>query len=153
MLPIIETFNLKTLVLWQQFLLVSTLISSAPTSILDLDFGIDLPDDVIEQIERKYKKALEESGMDDDDFGPTYYEQLKKEDKELADKIEEAAWDTLYYLLEHDDEGDDYRVEAMQRVYEQDEEGNWYQTYAIGNKFDFDLADFPRYHNYNPSNH
>ena len=105
----------------------------------DLDFGIDLPDDVIEQIERKYKKALEESGMDDDDFGPT--------------KIEEAAWDTLYYLLEHDDEGDDYRVEAMQRVYEQDEEGNWYQTYAIGNKFDFDLADFPRYHNYNPSNH
>ena len=91
--------------------------------------------------------------MDDDDFGPTYFEQLKKEDKELADKIEEAAWDTLYYLLEHDDEGDDYRVEAMQRVYEQDEEGNWYQTYAIGNKFDFDLADFPRYHNYNPSNH
>ena len=119
----------------------------------DLDFGIDLPDDVIEQIECKYKKALEESGMDDDDFGPTYYEQLKKEDKELADKIEDAAWDTLYYLLEHDDEGDDYRVEAMQRVYEQDEEGNWYQTYAIGNKFDFDLTDFPRYHNYNPSNH
>ena len=66
---------------------------------IDLDFGIDLADDVIKQIECKYKKALEESGMDDDDFGPTYFEQLKKEDKELADKIEEAAWDTLYYLL------------------------------------------------------
>ena len=65
----------------------------------DLDFGIDLPDDVIEQIERKYKKALEESGMDDDDFGPTYFEQLKKEDKELADKIEEAAWDTLSIIV------------------------------------------------------
>ena len=119
----------------------------------DLDFGIDLPDDVIEQIERKYKKALEESGMDDDDFGPTYYEQLKKEDKELADKIEEAAWDTMYYLWEHDYEGDDYRVHAMEIVDVQDEEGNWYQDYAIDNKFDFDLTDFPRYHNYNPSNH
>ena len=111
----------------------------------DLDFGIDLVDDVIEQIERKYKKALEESGMDDDDFGPTYFAQLKKEDKELADKIEEAAWDTLYYLWEHDCEGDDYRVHAMEIVDVQDEEGDWYQDYAIDNKFDFDLADFPRY--------
>ena len=64
----------------------------------DLDFGIDLPDDVIEQIERKYKKALEESGMDDDDFGPTYYEQLKKEDKELADKIEEVLHGIFYII-------------------------------------------------------
>ena len=110
----------------------------------DLDFGIDLPDDVIEQIERKYKKALEESGMDDDDFGPTYYEQLKKEDKELADKIEEAAWDTLYYLWEQDYMGDDSRIQAMRIVNEQDEEGNWYQDFAIGNIFDFDLTDFPR---------
>ena len=110
----------------------------------DLDFGIDLPDDVIEQIERKYKKALEESGMDDDDFGPTYYEQLKKEDKELADKIEDAAWDTLYYLWEQDYMGDDSRIQAMRIVDEQDEEGNWYQDFAIGNKFDFDLTDFPR---------
>ena len=110
----------------------------------DLDFRIDLADDVIEQIERKYKKALEESGMDDDDFGPTYYEQLKKEDKELADKIEEAAWDTLYYLWEQDYMGDDSRIQAMRIVNEQDEEGNWYQDFAIGNKFDFDLTDFPR---------
>ena len=110
----------------------------------DLDFGIDLPDDVIEQIERKYKKALEESGMDDDNFGPTYYEQLKKEDKELADKIEDAAWDTLYYLWEQDYMGDDSRIQAMRIVDEQDEEGNWYQDFAIGNKFDFDLTDFPR---------
>ena len=110
-----------------------------------LDFQIDLADDVIEQIERKYKKALEESGMDDDDFGPTYYEQLKKEDKELADKIEDAAWDTLYYLWEQDYMGDDSRIQAMRIVDEQDEEGNWYQDFAIGNKFDFDLTDFPRY--------
>ena len=110
----------------------------------DLDFQIDLADDVIEQIERKYKKALEESGMDDDDFGPTNYEQLKKEDKELADKIEDAAWDTLYYLWEQDYMGDDSRIQAMRIVDEQDEEGNWYQDFAIGNKFDFDLADFPR---------
>ena len=110
----------------------------------DLDFQIDLADDVIEQIERKYKKALEKSGMDDDDFGPTYYEQLKKEDKELADKIEDAAWDTLYYLWEQDYMGDDSRIQAMRIVDEQDEEGNWYQDFAIGNKFDFDLTDFPR---------
>ena len=110
----------------------------------DLDFQIDLADDVIEQIERKYKKALEESGMDDDDFGPTYYEQLKKEDKELADKIEDAAWDALYYLWEQDYMGDDSRIQAMRIVDEQDEEGNWYQDFAIGNKFDFDLTDFPR---------
>ena len=110
----------------------------------DLDFQIDLADDVIEQIERKYKKALEKSGMDDDDFGPTYYEQLKKEDKELADKIEDAAWDTLYYLWEQDYMGDNSRIQAMRIVDEQDEEGNWYQDFAIGNKFDFDLTDFPR---------
>ena len=110
----------------------------------DLDFQIDLADDVIEQIECKYKKALKESGMDDDDFGPTYYEQLKKEDKELADKIEDAAWDTLYYLWEQDYMGDDSRIQAMRIVDEQDEEGNWYQDFAIGNKFDFDLTDFPR---------
>ena len=79
---------------------------------IDLDFGIDLADDVIKQIECKYKKALEESGMDDDDFGP-----------------------------------------AMEIVDVQDEDGDWYQDYAIDNKFDFDLTDFPRYHNYNPSNH
>jgi hypothetical protein len=82
--------------------------------------------------------------MDDDDFGPTYYEQLKKEDKELADKIEDAAWDTLYYLWEQDYMGDDSRIQAMRIVNEQDEEGNWYQDFAIGNKFDFDLTDFPR---------
>ena len=40
--------------------------------------------------------------------------------------------------------GDDSRIQAMRIVDEQDEEGNWYQDFAIGNKFDFDLTDFPR---------
>ena len=110
----------------------------------DLDFEIDLADDVMEKIEQKYKKALQESGMDEDDFGPTYYEQLKKEDKELADKIEDAVWDTFYDLIKYGYDCEDDRVEAMYRVDEQDEEGNWYQTYAIGNKFEIDLTDFPR---------
>ena len=82
--------------------------------------------------------------MDEDDFGPTYYEQLKKEDKELADKIEDSVWDTFYNLIKYGYDCEDDRVEAMYRVDEQDEEGNWYQTYAIGNKFEIDLTDFPR---------
>lgn len=113
-------------------------------SCCDLDFGIKLADDVIEKIEKKYKKALQESGMDEDDFGPTYYEQLKKEDKELADKIEDAVWDTFYNLIKYEYDGEDDRVEAMYRVDVQDEEGNWYQDYAIDNKFEIDLTDFPR---------
>ena len=113
-------------------------------SCCDLDFGIKLADDVIEKIEKKYKKALQESGMDEDDFGPTYYEQLKKEDKELADKIEDAVWDTFYNLIKYEYDGEDDRVEAMFRVDVQDEEGNWYQDYTIDNKFEIDLTDFPR---------
>ena len=113
-------------------------------SCCDLDFEIDLADDVMEKIEKKYKKALQESGMDEDDFGPTYYEQLKKEDKELADKIEDAVWDTFYNLIKYEYDGEDDRVEAMYRVDVQDEEGNWYQDYAIDNKFEIDLTDFPR---------
>ena len=113
-------------------------------SCCDLDFGIELTDDVIEKIEQKYKKALQKSGMDEDDFGPTYYEQLKKEDKELADKIEDAVWDTFYNLIKYEYDGEDDRVEAMLREYVQDEEGNWYQDYTIDNKFEIDLTDFPR---------
>jgi len=113
-------------------------------SCCDLDFGIELADDVMEKIEQKYKKALQESGMDEDDFGSTYYEQLKKEDKELADKIEDAVWDTFYNLIKYEYDGEDDRVEAMLREYVQDEEGNWYQDYTIDNKFEIDLTDFPR---------
>ena len=113
-------------------------------SCCDLDFGIKLADDVIEKIEKKYKKALQESGMDEDDFGPTYYEQLKKEDKELADKIEDAVWDTFYNLIKYEYDGEDDRVEAMFRVDVQDKEGNWYQDYTIDNKFEIDLTDLPR---------
>lgn len=70
------------------------------------DFTIELPDDVIEQIEYMYKRALEKSGMDEDTFGPTYYEQLKKEDKELADMLETAAYVKLESIMRTDSMSD-----------------------------------------------
>ena len=106
------------------------------------DFTIDLPDDVIEQIEYMYKRALEKSGMDEDTFGPTYYEQLKKEDKELADMLETAAYVKLESIMRTDSMSD--CVQAMDRLHKQDRDGNYYQVFSISNKIDFDLTEFPR---------
>ena len=109
----------------------------------DLDFCIDLPDEVIEQVDYMYKRALEKSGMDEDTFGPTYYEQLKKEDKELADLLETAVYLTLERIMRYDSL--DERVLAKDRFYKQDKDGNWYQVFSIDNEIDIDLADFPRF--------
>ena len=106
------------------------------------DFGIDLADDVIEQIEFMYKRALEKSGMDEEDFGPTYYEQLKKEDKELADMLETAAYVKLESIMRTDSMSD--CVQAMDRFHKQDRDGNYYQVFSISNEIDFDLTEFPR---------
>lgn len=57
----------------------------------DSDFEINLADEEMEGIEYLYKRALEKSGMDEKTFGPTYYEQLKKEDRNLADMLETAV--------------------------------------------------------------
>ena len=108
----------------------------------ELDFGIDLADDVIEQIEFMYKRALEKSGMDEDDFGPTYYAQLKKEDKELADMLETAIYVSLESLMRSNSL--DERVQAMDRLHKQDKYGNWYQVFSISNQIDIDLTGFPR---------
>ena len=106
------------------------------------DFTIELPDDVIEQIEYMYKRALEKSGMDEDTFGPTYYEQLKKEDKELADMLETAAYVKLESIMRTDSMSD--CVQAMDRFHMQDRDGNYYQVFSISNEIDFDLTEFPR---------
>ena len=109
----------------------------------DPDFCIDLPDEVIEQVDYMYKRALEKSGMVEETFGPTYYEQLKKEDKELADLLETAVYLTLERIMRYDSL--DERVLAMDRFYKQDKDGNWYQVFSIDNEIDIDLADFPRF--------
>lgn len=108
----------------------------------DLDFCIDLPDEVIEQVDYMYKRALEKSGMDEETFGPTYYAQLKKEDKELADMLETAIYVSLESLMRSNSL--DERVQAMDRLHKQDKYGNWYQVFSISNQIDIDLTGFPR---------
>jgi hypothetical protein len=108
----------------------------------DLDFKINLPDDVIEQVEYMYKRALKKSGMDEEDFGPTYYEQLKKEDKELADMLETAVYVALESIMYRD--SFNACVLAMDTFQKQDRDGDWYQVFSISNKIDIDLTDFPR---------
>ncbi len=53
--------------------------------------------------------------MDEDTFGPTYYEQLKKEDKELADMLETAAYVELESIMRTDSMSD--CVQAMNRFH------------------------------------
>ena len=106
------------------------------------DFNISLPDDVMEQIASKYKSALEKSGMDDDDFGPLFYEQLKKEAPELADKLEDAVYDTLYEWLMYDSLSE--AVLAMRATHIPDEYGGYKHVFTIGNEIEIDMAEFPR---------
>jgi hypothetical protein len=106
------------------------------------DFTIELPDDVIEQIEYMYKRALKKSGMDEDTFGPTYYEQLKKEDADLAGILESAVYNRLYSLLHSESMND--CVQAMNLVDRKDREGNYYQDFALENEVNIDMTDFPR---------
>lgn len=106
------------------------------------DFNISLPDDVVEQIALKYKSALEKSGMDDDDFGPLFYEQLKKENRELADKLEDAVYDTLYEWLMYDSLSE--AVLAMRTTHIPDEYGGYQHVFTIGNEIEIDMAEFPR---------
>lgn len=106
------------------------------------DFTIDLPDEMIEQVEYMYKSALRKSGVDEEDFGPTYYEQLKKEDKELADMLETAVYVALESIMRRDSFDD--CVLAMDRFHKQDKNGDWYQVFSISNKIDIDLTEFPR---------
>ena len=106
------------------------------------DFTIDLPDDVIEQVEYMYKRALRKSGMDEEDFGPTYYEQLKKEDKELADMLETAVYVALESIMYRD--SFNACVLAMDTFQKQDRDGNWYQVFSISNTIDIDMTGYPR---------
>ena len=108
----------------------------------DLDFKINLLDDVIEQVEYMYKRALKKSGMDEEDFGPTYYEQLKKEDADLAGILESAVYNRLYSLLHSESMND--CVQAMNLVDRKDREGNYYQDFAFENEVNIDMTDFPR---------
>lgn len=108
----------------------------------DLDFKINLPDDVIEQVEYMYKRALKKSGMDEEDFGPTYYEQLKKEDKELADMLETAVLVALESIMRRDSLDD--HILALDTFHKQDRFGNPYQVISLNNEIDIDLTDFPR---------
>ena len=108
----------------------------------DLDFKINLLDDVIEQVEYMYKRALKKSGMDEEDFGPTYYEQLKKEDADLAGILESAVYNRLYSLLHSESMND--CVQAMNLVDRKDREGNYYQDFAFENEVKIDMTDFPR---------
>ena len=106
------------------------------------DFTINLPDEVIEQVEYMYKRALRKSGKDEEDFGPTYYEQLKKEDKELADMLETAVYVALESIMYRD--SFNACVLAMDTFQKQDKNGDWYQVFSISNKIDIDLTEFPR---------
>ena len=106
------------------------------------DFTINLPDEVIEQVEYMYKRALRKSGKDEEDFGPTYYEQLKKEDKELADMLETAVYVALESIMYRD--SFNACVLAMDTFQKQDKNGDWYQVFSISNKIDIDLTGFPR---------
>ncbi len=106
------------------------------------DFTINLPDEVIEQVEYMYKRALRKSGKDEEDFGPTYYEQLKKEDADLAEILESAVYNRLYSLLHSESMND--CVQAMNLVDRKDREGNYYQDFALENEVNIDMTDFPR---------
>ena len=106
------------------------------------DFTINLPDEVIEQVEYMYKRALRKSGKDEEDLGPTYYEQLKKEDKELADMLETAVYVALESIMYRD--SFNACVLAMDTFQKQDKNGDWYQVFSISNKIDIDLTGFPR---------
>ena len=106
------------------------------------DFTINLPDDVIEQVEYMYKRTLRKSGKDEEDFGPTYYEQLKKEDMELADMLETAVYVALESIMYRD--CFNACVLAMDTFQKQDRDGNWYQVFSISNTIDIDLTEFPR---------
>ena len=106
------------------------------------DCTIDFPDDVIEQVEYMYKRALRKSGMDEEDFGPTYYEQLKKEDKELADMLETAVYVALESIMYRD--SFNACVLAMDTFEKQDRDGDWYQVFSISNTIDIDMTGFPR---------
>ena len=106
------------------------------------DFTINLPDEVIEQVEYMYKRVLRKSGMDEEDFGPTYYEQLKKEDKELADMLETAVYVALESIMYRD--SFNACVLAMDTFQKQDRDGNWYQVFSISNTIDIDMTGFPR---------
>ena len=106
------------------------------------DFPISLPDEEQELIVAMYSRALEKSGMDEDVFGPQYYQQLKKEDKDLADMLESAVYSRLYTLLWTDSTNE--CVQAMRKVDKKDLHGNYYQDFAFGNRIDIDMTDFPR---------
>ena len=117
------------------------------------DFTINLPDEVIEQVEYMYKRALRKSGMDEEDFGPTYYEQLKKEDNELADQLKKEDNEladmletAVYVALESIMYRDSFNacVLAMDTFQKQDRDGNWYQVFSISNTIDIDMTGFPR---------
>lgn len=108
----------------------------------DSDFEINLADEEMEGIKYLYKRALEKSGMDEETFGPTYYEQLKKEDRNLADMLETAVLVRLETIMRSNSTED--CVQAMKMIIRQDKDGNYYQVFALENKIDIDLTDFPR---------
>ena len=106
------------------------------------DFPISLPDEEEELIVAMYNRALEKSGTDEETFGPKYYQQLKKEDKDLADMLESAVYSKLYTLLWTKSINE--CVQAMRKVDKKDRHGNYYQDFAFGNRIDIDMTDFPR---------
>lgn len=106
------------------------------------DFKIDLPDAEMETIQSMYQKALQKSGLDDESFGPQYYDQLKEEDADLAGILESAVYSRLYSLLRTESMND--CVQAMKLVDRKDSEGSYYQDFALENEVDIDMTDFPR---------
>lgn len=114
------------------------------------DFKIKMNESDVNQISEKYDAALKASGLDQEEFGPKFYEQLKVSAPALAAAIEEAIYAALQDGLkgELDPEDQSELQEAGFAGPVQDEKGNWYIAIYDGLNFDINLSDWPRTFSY-----
>lgn len=114
------------------------------------NFKIKMNESDVNQISEKYDAALKASGLDQEEFGPKFYEQLKASAPTLAAAIDEAIYAALQDGLqgELDPEDQSELQEAGSAGPVQDEKGNWYIAIYDGLNFDINLSDWPRTFSY-----
>ena len=114
------------------------------------DFKIKMNESDVNQISEKYDAALKASGLDQEEFGLKFYEQLKASAPTLAAAIEEAIYAALQDGLqgELDPEDQSELQEAGFAGPVRDEKGNWYIAIYDGLNFDINLSDWPRTFSY-----
>ena len=114
------------------------------------NFKIKMNESDVNQIAEKYAAALKASGLEHEEFGPKFYEQLKASAPALAAAIEEAIYaalqDGLQGELDPEDQSELQAAGFAGPV--QDEKGNWYIAIYDGLSFDINLSDWPRTFSY-----